>query len=123
RTILNHGLGPPDGSRRKKDGPDCGNRSHPRSTRRSGAALLQREALEADRPGLATALFVRLAPRFPDEYRHQVPRPRGCFADAAASQLARAEERATHPDEHADEVCGRRAARGGESEESVSQLR
>ena len=52
------------------------------------AALLQREALQADRPRTAAAPALRFAARFADEHRHQVSRPHRSVTLPAAGQLA-----------------------------------
>src|SRR5438477_45900 len=93
RTILRPRPGPDGGIGRQKTWHGGGDRSHPRSSRGSRAPLLQCEAFQAHRPWLAASPFIGFADRFADEHRDKIPRPRGCFADAAAGQLARTEER------------------------------
>ena len=55
-----------------EDGPAGRDRPPARSARRSRRALLQRQALQADRSGPEAALPVRFAARFADEHRDRV---------------------------------------------------
>ena len=58
------------------------------AARRIGRALLQRQALQADRPRLAAALSFRLAARFADEHRDPLPGSHRHFAVSASGPVA-----------------------------------
>ena len=72
---------------------ESGNSESARSARGSRRALLQRQALEADRPGIEAALAFRFAARFADEHRREVSRSNRPIAHHAAGELEKCFER------------------------------
>src|SRR6266850_641573 len=125
RAVFGPGSGPSGGNWSKENGNYRRDRSYSRPARRSRAALLQRETLQAHGPRPAAASSVGFVARFAYEHRPEVPRSRGCFPHAPASQLARAKERPPHADEHAREILSIGTAfgscdfSGGKSQEGV----
>ena len=67
-AVLSSGIGADGASRRQETGLESRNRPSARSARRGRSALLQRQALQADRSWLAAAPAFRFAARFADEY-------------------------------------------------------
>ena len=66
------------------------------AARRIRRALLQRQTLQADRPGLAAAFSLRLAARFAHEHRHPVSGSHRHFAVSASGPVAECAQPA-HP--------------------------
>jgi UDP-sulfoquinovose synthase len=71
-AVQGDGTGAHGASGGQEDGTHGGHRSPARAARGSRGTLLQRQAFQADRPGIAAAPFVRVAARFADEYRGEV---------------------------------------------------
>src|SRR5260370_35730822 len=112
RAVLYPRVGAHGGIRGEKAWHVCRDRSHSRSSRRSRTTLLQRKAFEADRPRLAATPTFGFDARFTHEHHHEIPRSRGRYAQAAAGELARTEERSPHACDHDDKIRSLRFPRG-----------
>ncbi len=75
-----------------ENGRDGGGGPYADAARRSRRTLLQRQAFEADRPGLAPALFVGFPARFADERRAPVSGPDRHLAIPAAGSVEKCDQ-------------------------------